>query len=99
MPGAPVAANYCPEGCYWPCEHRAPGAAAGGAGRWALGPGAGDDPEQAALDEWRLYSIAGVAPAGPLPTLRFCTDCRDSFADPAEHAREHERARQLGEGR
>ena len=70
MPGT-RGANYCPEGCYWPCEHRAPGAAGSSKGGWKLGPDAGDDPEELALEEWQLHSIAGIAvlPANPHPQV------------------------------
>ena len=94
MTGA-LAANYCPEGCYWPCEHRAPGAPAARSGGWTLGPNPGDDPEELALEEWQLHSIAGIPPSRSIPTLKFCSECGESFADSAEHSREHQRLRQL----
>ena len=105
MTGA-LAADYCPEGCYWRCEHRAASAARGAAAgaprraaaaeRWTLGPGGEDDPEQRALDEWRLWSIAGVAPERGFRAVEVCTDCGKTFADASAHAREHARLRQLG---
>ena len=94
MPGT-LAANYCPEGCYWPCEHRAPGAAGSGRGGWTLGPNPGDDPEELALEEWQLHSIDGIPYSRSIPTLKFCSECGESFADSTEHSREHERLRQL----
>ncbi len=95
MAGNHVSAHYCPEGCYWPCDHRAADAPAPLEGRWTLGPGGGDDPEQLALDEWRLYSVAGIPFSDDFPTRKFCHDCGRSFTDSTEHAREHERSRQL----
>lgn len=97
MAGNQIAANYCPEGCYWLCDHRAAGDAAPPEGRWQLGPGADDDPEQAALDEWRLYSIAGIPFSNDVPTYKFCMECGRSFSDSTAHAREHTRRRQLDE--
>ena len=94
MPGKHLAANYCAEGCYWPCEHRD---SAPREGRWELGPGADDDPEQAVLDEWRLYSIAGIPFSGDVPAYKFCMECGRAFSDSAAHAREHTRRRQLDE--
>ena len=103
MRDAPIAANYCPEGCYWPCEHRAAAATPEAAwaareheGRWQLGPDPGDDPEQLALDEWRLWSVAGIAPGHGFARRQFCSDCGRPFTDAAEHAHEHARRRQLG---
>jgi hypothetical protein len=95
MSGSHLVTSYCPQGCYWPCEHRYAGALTPPQGRWTIGPGTGDDPEQLALDEWQLYSVAGIVPAAGFPTLKFCSDCGCSFADFTEHAREHERTRQL----
>jgi hypothetical protein len=109
MPGSPIAANYCPQGCYWPCEHRA-GVATAEAGtateaaraprpaeRWTLGPGnTDDDPEQRALDEWRLWSVAGIEPERGFREREFCTDCGETFTDAAAHAHQHARRRQLG---
>ena len=109
MTGSPIAANYCPEGCYWPCEHRT-GTPRGGSDpsearpvransakpeRWRLGPGGGDDPEERALDEWRQWSAAAIEPARGFRALEFCTDCGESFSDAAAHAHEHARRRQL----
>ena len=98
MPGS-LGANYCPEGCYWPCDHRAPGAAGSTKGGWKLGPDASDDPEELALEEWQLHSIAGIPSSRPIPTLKFCSECGESFADSAEHSREHQRLRQLRDDR
>ena len=97
-----LAADYCPQGCYWRCEHRAtpdaratPGAST--RDRWQLGPGdTDDDPEQQALDEWVLWSVAGVAPTGGFRSVEVCTDCGETFRDAAQHAHEHARRRQLG---
>ena len=98
-----LAADYCPEGCYWRCEHRAAGArpatsvGAPARDRWQLGPGdTDDDPEQQALDEWVLWSVAGVPPAGGFRSVEVCTDCGETFRDAAAHAHEHARRRQLG---
>ena len=100
MTPTPIAANYCPEGCYWPCEHRAPTSEATRARppteHWRLGPGGGDDPEERALDEWRLWSVAGIEPAGGFHAREFCADCGESFTNAAAHAHEHARRRQLG---
>ena len=103
MTGA-LPANYCPEGCYWRCEHRDASDPSGTTtietkrrDRWQLGPGdTDDDPEHGALDEGRLWSIAGVAPAGGFRSVEVCTDCGETFRDAAEHAHEHARRRQLG---
>ena len=105
MTGA-LAADYCPEGCYWRCEHRAASAArgaaadasrrAGAADRWTLGPGGEDDPEQRALDEWRLWSIAGVEPERGFRAVEVCADCGETFTGASAHARGHARRRQLG---
>ena len=98
----PLAANYCPQGCYWPCEHRVAatpepklrGKQRPARERWELGPPTGDDPEQLALDEWRLYSVAGIQPSSFF-AVEFCSDCGESFSDAAEHAHLHARRRQL----
>jgi hypothetical protein len=81
--------SFCPEGCYWPCEHRASGAqtTATESARWALGPETGDDPEQAALDEWLLASITGVRPSKM--ALQVCIECGRTYRDAITHAREH----------
>ena len=108
MTASQVAANYCPEGCYWPCEHRTASSGGGSATseaarpsakpqRWRLGPGNNDDdPQQRELDEWRLWSVAGIEPAGGFHARDFCSDCGESFTDAASHAHEHARRRQLG---
>ena len=99
-----LAANYCPEGCYWRCEHRGASDPGGATtletrrkDRWQLGPGStDDDPEQQALDEWVLWSVAGIAPTGGFRSVEICTDCGETFRDAAAHAHEHARRRQLG---
>ena len=99
-----LAANYCPEGCYWRCEHRGASDPRGATtletprkDRWQLGPGsADDDPEQQALDEWVLWSVAGIAPTSGFRSVEVCTDCGETFRDAAAHAHEHARRRQLG---
>ena len=99
-----LAANYCPEGCYWRCEHRDASDTLGTTtietkprDRWQLGPGdTDDDPEQRALDEWRLWSIAGIAPSRGFREVELCTDCGETFRDAATHAHEHARRHQLG---
>ena len=96
MLATPFAGNYCPEGCYWPCEHRASEAARAAPERWRLGPGGGDDPEERALDEWRHWSAAALEPDRSFRAREFCTDCGESFTDAATHAHEHARRRQLG---
>lgn len=102
-----LAANYCAQGCYWRCEHRgaadargtraAATRAAGPGERWQLGPAdTADDPEQRALDEWVLWSVAGIAPSDGFRRVEVCTDCGETFRDAATHAHEHARRRQLG---
>ena len=47
------------------------------------------------LEEWQLHSIAGIPYSKSIPTLKFCSECGESFADSTEHSRQHERLRQL----
>jgi len=67
-----VAADFCRQGCYWDCEHRAAAAAA--------------------LERMHLHPVEH-ATGRP---LQRCDECGDYFYDTSEHAREHQRMRQLG---
>jgi hypothetical protein len=65
--------DFCPQGCYWECEHRTPSLAA-------------------------MMERAGLRPAEEAGgrSLSRCGECGEYFADSVEHAREHQRLRQLG---
>jgi hypothetical protein len=72
--------SLCRFGCYWECEHRV-----------------------AAEGDGLRASVASVAASTPMPVhddsgreLRRCRDCGGMFYGLMDHAREHERLRQLG---
>ena len=86
--------RFCDQGCYWPCEHGAVAPlVAAGKETWRLGPATGPDARDDDLDALRWQLATGIT------VLRYCTKCGGSFGDATEHAREHERLRQIEQAR